>query len=109
VDPHSIKIPSDKKTGARELKMATTLVDQMSERWDPDRYTDEYKSALMKLIDRKIESGGKALPSPEHKSKRPTNVIDLASVLQRSLEEAGKAKAPAKSKSKSRKSSRKAA
>jgi DNA end-binding protein Ku len=107
VDPNNIKIPTEKKTGARELTMAKTLVDQMSEGWDPERYTDEYKSALMKLIDRKIESGGKALPANEHKAKRPTNVIDLASVLQRSLEEAGKAKAPAKSKAK--KSSRKAA
>jgi DNA end-binding protein Ku len=109
VAPGSIKIPSEKKTGARELTMAKTLVDQMSEAWDPARYTDEYKSALMKLIDRKIESGGKALPASEHKSKRPTNVIDLASVLQRSLQEAGKTKSPAKKSSRKPASRRKAA
>ena len=100
VSPGSIKIPSEKKTGARELTMAKTLVDQMSESWDPERYTDEYKSALMKLIDRKIESGGKALPSSEHKKKSATNVIDLASVLQRSLQEAGKTKPAKKAKTK---------
>jgi DNA end-binding protein Ku len=72
--------------------MAKSLVNQMSEDWDPDRYTDEYRSALMKLIDRKIASGGKALPAEGHPAKRATNVIDLAAVLQRSLSEAGKSK-----------------
>ncbi|MDB6167428.1 MAG: Ku domainn containing protein [Verrucomicrobia bacterium] len=109
VAPESIKIPAEKKTGPRELAMAKTLVDQMSEKWDPERYTDEYKSALMKLIDRKIESGGKALPASEHKSKRPTNVIDLAAVLQRSLQEAGKIKPGAKARAKKIPARRKAA
>src|SRR3954468_24212429 len=52
----------DKKIGKREIEMAKTLVQQMTEDWDPHRYTDEYKSALMKLIERKVEAGGKKLP-----------------------------------------------
>jgi DNA end-binding protein Ku len=109
VAPDSIHIPSEKKTGARELAMARTLVDQMSEKWDPERYTDEYKSALMKLIDKKIESGGKSLPTSKPESKRATNVIDLAAVLQRSLQEAGKGKSEAKKPAKKTTSRRKAA
>jgi DNA end-binding protein Ku len=96
VETRAIKVPSEKKPGAREVTMAKTLVNQMTEDWDPDRYTDEYRSALMKLIDKKIASGGKELPAEGHKAKRPTNVIDLASVLQQSLNEAGKAKKPAR-------------
>src|SRR6187455_1258440 len=46
VAPSEVKIPEGKKLGAREVKMATTLVEQMSEEWKPSRYTDDYRSAL---------------------------------------------------------------
>jgi len=92
-----------KKLGRREIEMAKTLVDQMTEKWDARRYTDDYTSALMKLIDRKIKSGGKALPGESRHERRPTNVIDLAAVLKESLEAAGAgAKAARKKKTKSR-------
>jgi len=79
--------------------MAKTLVDQMTEDWNPRRYTDDYRSALMKLIDQKVKSGGKELPGAEHAPKRATNVIDLAAVLQESLKQAGpKTKAAKKTK-----------
>jgi DNA end-binding protein Ku len=88
VSPSAIKVPGEKKPGQRELGMAKTLVNQMTEDWDPKRYTDDYRSALMKLIDKKIKSGGKELPARDHEPKRATNVIDLAAVLQQSLREA---------------------
>lgn len=99
VDPAKISVPAEKRLGARELAMAKTLVNQMSEKWDPNRYTDEYRSALMKLIDKKVANGGKELPAGESTvKKRATNVIDLAAVLQQSLKEAtasqGKKAAP---------------
>lgn len=90
VDAGSIQIPAEKKLGQRELTMAKTLVNQMSETWNPARYTDEYRSALMKLIDKKVASGGKALPGAGRAPKQATNVIDLAAVLQQSLNDATK-------------------
>jgi len=72
--------------------MAKTLVNQMSEAWKPERYGDEYRSALMKLIDKKVASGGKSLPSEGPRGKKATNVIDLAAVLQQSLKDATKQK-----------------
>ena len=89
VSPSAVKAPPDnKKLGPRELAMAKTLMNQMTEDWDPSRYTDDYRSALMKLIDQKIESGGKELPKAGHGPKKATNVIDLAAVLQQSLKDA---------------------
>jgi DNA end-binding protein Ku len=88
------KPAAGKKTGQREVQMATTLVKQMTEDWDPDRYTDDYKSALMKLIERKIDAGGKEIPGGGKHENRPTNVIDLASVLRESLKEASAAAKP---------------
>lgn len=92
VNPESLHVSEPRSAGKREIEMAKTLVDQMTSEWDPHRYTDDYTSALMKIIKRKVESGGKSLPGkPEH--RRPaSNVIDLASVLQQSLEESGKGK-----------------
>jgi DNA end-binding protein Ku len=91
--PAAIKIAKEKEPSAREIAMAKTLVNQMSDEWDPHRYTDDYKSALMKLIDKKVAAGGKALPEAEKKRKGATNVIDLAAVLQESLAHAtGKTK-----------------
>jgi DNA end-binding protein Ku len=97
IPPSAIKVSNEKKPGSREVGMAKTLVNQMSEDWDPNRYTDEYRSALMKLIDKKVASGGKELPTEGHAAKRPTNVIDLATVLKQSLADASKPKKRGKS------------
>ena len=93
VPTEAIKVPAG-KTDRRALTMARTLVDQMTEKWDAKRYKDDYKSAMMKLIERRVKSGGKELPKAGHGDRRATNVIDLAAVLQRSLAEAGKPKPP---------------
>jgi len=112
ISPSEIKLDSAKTPGAREYKMAKTLVEQMSEKWDPARYTDEYRSALMQLIDKKIAAGGKPLPTTGKKAKSPTNVIDLVSVLKESLAEAsGKPKdnKPKSTKAAKKKTGKKAA
>lgn len=92
----AIKVPAEKKLGAREKTMAKTLVDQMSSEWSPDRYKDEYTTALMKLIDQKIKAGGKEVPGPKRQAPAATNVVDLVKVLQESLSAAGKSKPAAR-------------
>ncbi|PTY06677.1 Ku protein [Opitutaceae bacterium EW11] len=93
-DANELKIPEEKKPGAKELQMAKALVEQMTEGWDPARYTDDYTSALMKLIDEKVESGGKEIPRAPQRQKKTGKVIDLVAVLQKSLEQTGQAKKP---------------
>jgi DNA end-binding protein Ku len=91
VDQSELKIPEESKaaSGKRELQMARLLVDELSEAWDPARYTDDYESRLLQLIDQKIKTGGKAAPAPKKTTRAATNVIDLVSILQQSLQEAG--------------------
>lgn len=98
-DYSSLKIPKRSEAHAkkRELEMAKTLVDQMTANWDPERYHDEYRSALLKMIDQKIASGGKELPMPKHGAKPATNVVDLVAVLQESLDRAGRGRKAVKS------------
>jgi len=85
VQPTALKVPSHLDVGSKELEMAKALVESMTDRWDPDKYTDDYRSALLKLIHEKIEHGGKLPPGGGPKPKAPTKVIDLVSVLQESL------------------------
>ena len=43
----AIKVPADNKVGSRELEMAKTLIEQMSSKWEPERYKDDYAEAVM--------------------------------------------------------------
>ncbi|PWU18529.1 MAG: Ku protein [Verrucomicrobia bacterium] len=95
-DPGSLEIPGDLDLGKREQEMACELVERMSDRWQPSKYTDDYRHALMDLIQKKIESGGRT-PAAAHPHKRePSKVIDLVSILQQSLKQAGSGAAPKK-------------
>jgi DNA end-binding protein Ku len=89
IDTSELKIPGEPNIGAKELDMAKDLVDKMSGKWDPTKYQDDYREALMEVIHEKVESGGKTAPA-KGTAKKPTNVVDLVSVLQKSLEQAGK-------------------
>jgi DNA end-binding protein Ku len=89
VDVEEFNIPVAKAAPrAREHQMAKSLVDQMTEKWDPKRYTDDYTSALMGMIKDKIVHGGRATAAAP-KARRATNVIDLAAVLKESLAQTG--------------------
>jgi DNA end-binding protein Ku len=84
----SLQIPGHLDIGAKELDMAKQLVDRMTGEWDASKYTDDYRRALLDLIEKKIELGDKTLPAGRLSKKAATNVVDLASVLQESLEHA---------------------
>jgi len=67
----------------KELKMAQSLIDSMSSEWEPDKYRDEYRNAMLELIEQKAqhkEIAGKPTPV-----MRSTKVVDLVKVLQESL------------------------
>ena len=82
VEVQELSIPVSKAgTKPREINMAKALVEQMTEKWDPKRYTDDYSSALMSLIKDKIAHGDKTTTAPR-KLPKETKVIDLAAVLQ---------------------------
>jgi len=80
-----IKMPEKTTVGRKEMDMATKLIESMTEKWNPDHFTDEYRDALQKVIEEKIEAGGRELPSKKAHRRKPTNVIDLVSVLQQSI------------------------
>jgi len=85
-DPDKLHLPKKIEPGKREVDMATALVNSMSSKWDPKKYRDDYRDALMEVIEEKVEAGGKELEEkPKKKAPPSTKVIDLVAVLQESL------------------------
>jgi DNA end-binding protein Ku len=107
--PDALQIPGQADIGSKELDMALELTDRMTDEWDPTKYTDDYRHALLELIEKKIELGGKELPAGKPSKKAATNVVDLASVLQESLEHATKGGAAKKRTTKQKRHLKKAA
>ncbi len=109
-DPEQLHVPKKTEVGKRERNMAKSLIDSMSSKWNPEKYKDDYREALMEVIEEKVEAGGKEIEEKPKKAPKPTKVIDLVSVLQKSLEQTGgKKKATAKSRRKQTQSAKKAA
>jgi DNA end-binding protein Ku len=69
----------------RELDMAYTLIDLLHEPFDPEKFTDEYREALMKLIDAKLEGQELEVATPQ-----PAKVTDLMTALKASVAQAKK-------------------
>lgn len=67
----------------KELKMAQALIESMSGEWQPEKYRDQYRDALMEIIESKAKN--KELPAPAPAAPRATNVVDLVKVLQESI------------------------
>ena len=79
---------SDVKIADRELKMAVSLVESLADDFDPSRYTDDYKEALMKVINAKVD-GEETVEAPDVEAA--PKVMDLMEALKASVE-AAKAK-----------------
>lgn len=79
-----IEMPS---VSPAELKMAENLVGMMATKFEPDEYKDEYKQALMELVEAKVEKR-EVIEAPEPEAE--TTVVDLMAALKASVEKAKK-------------------
>jgi DNA end-binding protein Ku len=86
LDVSEFKSPSAKTSSGPEMTMAAQLIKSMTAKWEPNMYHDDYHQTLQKLIEEKIRTGGKELPA-QKKARKPANVIDLVSVLKKSIAE----------------------
>jgi DNA end-binding protein Ku len=84
IDAKELHLPAETKVRKGEMEMAKELIEKMTIKWESARYHDEYKAAVMKLIEAKVEKGEAGLPRAK-KPRRATNVIDLTEILRKSL------------------------
>ena len=107
-DPSEVKAPGTDlaalRITKREIEMAERLVQDMAARWDPEKYKDEYRADLMRVVEEKI-AAGKTLELETPAKGETTGggqVIDFMTLLKRSVEEKEKERGPAKEKEKTR-------
>jgi len=80
--PESLKAA---KVQANEIRMAERLIDDMTMKWDPEKFHDTYREDVMKMIEEK--AAGHVRKIPRKRAARGAEVIDFAQLLARSLEE----------------------
>jgi DNA end-binding protein Ku len=86
-DVNELDVPHKIDLGKKEMDMAESLIETMSDKWEPEKYKDEYVEALTKVIEEKVEAGGKEAPAGKKAGPKPTKIIDLVAVLQESLKQ----------------------
>lgn len=85
-----LKIPSEEKIDAKEVNLAIKLIDQLTDKFKPEKYVDTYAEDLKNVIESKLK--GKKLKPAAKKKEPPSKTIDIFSKLQESLKEYEKPK-----------------
>lgn len=83
-------IDTDGKVRSNEVEMAKQLIASLSEPWSPERFTDEYREALLGIVEKKL--AGEPIEIAEEAPA--ARVVDLMAALKASVE-AAKSRTPA--------------
>lgn len=84
IDVSTLTFPKNQKFRKQELDLAKTLVKSLEADWEPEKYTDDYRDNLMRVIKARMKGKEAALVWQE--PERDSNVIDLMERLRRSLD-----------------------
>jgi DNA end-binding protein Ku len=77
------------KINPKELEMAKALIESLADNFDPSRYQDQYREAVLKVVHAKME--GEVIEASE--VPQPAKVMDLMEALRQSVENAKKQRA----------------
>ena len=81
-----LDLPAEEPTiKPAERKMAEQLIEAMTGEFDPTAYKDEYREALLKIIEAKV-AGEETVAAPE--AEPATNLVDLMAALEASVKAA---------------------
>jgi DNA end-binding protein Ku len=92
-DPHEvgeIDGVADTDVSDRELRMATQLIESLSEPFLPDDYQDTYRHQVLELVERKAAGEEEIVTAPAPKAEE--RVVDLMAALEASVKEAKEAR-----------------
>ena len=65
----------------QELAMARQLIDSLTSEWNPEEFTDEYREALLRIVEAKLNGEEIEVLEPEPTAK----VVDLMEALKASV------------------------
>ncbi len=92
VDAGSLDVPKQEEMPKKEMDLANTLINSMTDTFDPNKYKDDYYEKVHEVIQMKVQ--GVTPAAPAARAKGPAKVIDLMEVLKESLKEAQSQKKP---------------
>jgi DNA end-binding protein Ku len=75
--------PAAKGVQKKELQMAQRLIQEFAAEWDPEKYTDDYRHNIMKIVEAKRDKTRPELV--EEADPQSAQVIDLMERLRKSL------------------------
>jgi DNA end-binding protein Ku len=81
-------LEGDVKINPKELEMAKALIESLADSFDPSRYKDEYKEAVMRVVQAKID--GEVIEAPA--VQQTAKVMDLMEALRASVAAAKKSR-----------------
>jgi DNA end-binding protein Ku len=84
-----------------EVEMAKSLVENLSEPFEPEKYDDTYRKELLELL--RAKASGEPLPSPEPEEEG--EVVDLMAALRESVERTQKQQKQSRKRSRAKKAS----
>lgn len=87
VSPSELNLPDASVPSGKEMDLARTLIDSMTDTFEPEKYRDDYYDKVLAVIQAKIQ--GVSL-KPGQPAPKPGKVIDLMEVLKQSLVETQK-------------------
>jgi DNA end-binding protein Ku len=82
--PVELKLPSNENLREQEVNLALSLIDQLTVKFDPAKYHDEYIEDLRRIIDDKAHG---LQPKAEGKAPQPSKVTDMMALLKESLKQ----------------------
>jgi DNA end-binding protein Ku len=88
VDASELNFPKKIEVSKKEMDLANMLIDSMADKFDPEKYKDDYYLKVQEVIQMKIE--GVMPKAPPVVKKAPGKVVDLMEILKQSLKEAEK-------------------
>jgi DNA end-binding protein Ku len=91
IRPVEMDVDVDVEVREQELEMARQLIENLTSDWDPEAYTDEYREALLRIVEAKISGEEIEIAAPEPSAK----VVDLMEALKASVDAAKKGEEPA--------------
>ncbi|HET8614099.1 MAG TPA: Ku protein [Actinomycetales bacterium] len=72
----------------QELAMAASLVDSMTGDYDPEEFEDDYRDAVVSLLEGKVAGGDVSEAPAAREASSGGEVVDLLAALQRSVDQA---------------------
>jgi DNA end-binding protein Ku len=82
--PEDLNIPKKKDFSKKEMDLTTKLIDQLTEKFKPEKFKDTYTEKMLSIINAKAK--GKKPPVAKTKEEPEGEVFDLMAALKASLD-----------------------